>query len=203
MNAASYLRSRRPYSLALLKPPDQVGVALLFMVIEIPVLLLLASYFNAVIPSEYGVPKPWYFPCSPIFRWCSSSNDESEDQKKKKSAESQQENGTASAASATTSTDHSHPIEIINGEPFLEHELTEAEKEAPGAPEEDADVKVERKRVLTNDFDASRTPLLLVGMRKVYGGRAGKGPKVAVKDVTYAVQEGVIFGLLGPNGAGG
>jgi ABC-type multidrug transport system ATPase subunit len=39
-------------------------------------------------------------------------------------------------------------------------------------------------------------------MRKVYAGRGGAGPKLAVKDVTFAVEKGITFGLLGPNGAG-
>ncbi|KAI8606813.1 P-loop containing nucleoside triphosphate hydrolase protein, partial [Chytriomyces sp. MP71] len=39
-------------------------------------------------------------------------------------------------------------------------------------------------------------------MKKVYPGRKGLGPKIAVRDVTFAEERGVIFGLLGPNGAG-
>lgn len=66
---------------------------------------------------------------------------------------------------------------------------------------EDQDVSAERERVLSNSFDP-KSPLIMKRMRKVYGGRGGLGPKLAVKDVTFAVEEGLIFGLLGPNGAG-
>ena len=65
---------------------------------------------------------------------------------------------------------------------------------------EDADVKKERERVLDSKFNPSLYPLVMKNMRKVYAGRGGLGPKVAVKDVTFAVEEGVTFGLLGPNG---
>lgn len=66
---------------------------------------------------------------------------------------------------------------------------------------EDADVKQERDRVLQSKFDP-RSPLVLKGMRKVYATRMGAPPKKAVKDVTFAVENGLVFGLLGPNGAG-
>ncbi|KAI8925004.1 hypothetical protein BC831DRAFT_550956 [Entophlyctis helioformis] len=66
---------------------------------------------------------------------------------------------------------------------------------------EDADVKAERARVDDQKYDPA-SPLVMKHMRKVYAGRGGAGPKLAVKDVTFAVEEGIVFGLLGPNGAG-
>ena len=45
-------------------------------------------------------------------------------------------------------------------------------------------------------------PLIMKNMRKLYAGRGGVGPKLAVKDVTLAVEKNTVFGLLGPNGAG-
>lgn len=60
---------------------------------------------------------------------------------------------------------------------------------------EDADVKAERERIKSGNYDHD-CPLVLNGMRKTYGS------KLAVKDATFAVDRGVVFGLLGPNGAG-
>jgi ABC-type glutathione transport system ATPase component len=67
---------------------------------------------------------------------------------------------------------------------------------------EDLDVKQERKRIFAPEFKYDDHTLVLKNMRKVYGGRGGAGPKLAVKDVTLAIERGVTFGLLGPNGAG-
>ncbi|PVU86199.1 hypothetical protein BB561_006788 [Smittium simulii] len=61
---------------------------------------------------------------------------------------------------------------------------------------EDSDVKEERRRVL-NGENIDNSPLVLRRVRKVYD-----SGKVAVKDVTFAVDRGNILGLLGPNGAG-
>ncbi|MBV9850856.1 MAG: ABC transporter ATP-binding protein [Armatimonadetes bacterium] len=39
-------------------------------------------------------------------------------------------------------------------------------------------------------------------LRKVYGGRFGRAPFVAVQDLSLQVPRGQVFGFLGPNGAG-
>lgn len=39
-------------------------------------------------------------------------------------------------------------------------------------------------------------------LRKVYGGKMGKTPFVAVHDLSFSVERGQVFGFLGPNGAG-
>ncbi|OUM61278.1 hypothetical protein PIROE2DRAFT_20970 [Piromyces sp. E2] len=77
------------------------------------------------------------------------------------------------------------------------------EKEAQAAERlEDDDVKAERKRVLSGKYDP-KCPLVVKNVRKEYAPREkGGDPHVAVHSVTFAVEEGVVFGLLGPNGAG-
>ncbi|KAI9356786.1 hypothetical protein DFJ73DRAFT_758520 [Zopfochytrium polystomum] len=70
------------------------------------------------------------------------------------------------------------------------------------AGNEDEDVIAERQRVDSNQHPAD-APIVISHLRKVYASRApGSPPKVAVKDVTFAAESGLVFGLLGPNGAG-
>ena len=77
------------------------------------------------------------------------------------------------------------------------------DKEAENAKYlEDDDVRDERERILSGDYDHS-SPLVIKNIRKEYKPRVKGGePHVAVHSVTFGVEEGVVFGLLGPNGAG-
>ncbi|OMH81975.1 ABC transporter A family member 9 [Zancudomyces culisetae] len=74
--------------------------------------------------------------------------------------------------------------------------------EDPGALDEeelkleDQDVKNERSRIIDGKYPRD-SPLILRRVRKVY-----PGGKLAVKDISFAISKGDIFGLLGPNGAG-
>ncbi|RKP20028.1 hypothetical protein ROZALSC1DRAFT_28441 [Rozella allomycis CSF55] len=63
---ASSSDSMPPYSMSKVIPGDEVSNAMIALVVEIFVYALLASYLSAVLPSEYGVRKKWYFPISII-----------------------------------------------------------------------------------------------------------------------------------------
>eukprot|EP00929_Paragymnodinium_shiwhaense_P046547 TRINITY_DN23705_c0_g1_i1.p1 TRINITY_DN23705_c0_g1~~TRINITY_DN23705_c0_g1_i1.p1 ORF type:complete len:1941 (+),score=414.00 TRINITY_DN23705_c0_g1_i1:131-5953(+) len=65
---------------------------------------------------------------------------------------------------------------------------------------EDADVMAERERVQSGSADNEM--VVLRGLRKVYPGRSGVPPKVAVHGMHFAISEGECFGYLGMNGAG-
>ncbi|CAL5351927.1 hypothetical protein CsSME_00039457 [Camellia sinensis var. sinensis] len=62
-------------------------------------------------------------------------------------------------------------------------------------PDEDVDVQAERNRVLSDSTD--NAIIYLRNLWKVY-----HGTKVAVRSLTFSVQEGECFGFLGTNGAG-
>ncbi|KAJ3058532.1 hypothetical protein HK102_010453, partial [Quaeritorhiza haematococci] len=99
-----------------------------------------------------------------------------------------------------TETAFSHPFISYKASPSIPIPI----EDALDNPLEDADVRAERDRVYRKAYprDPSQTPLVMRDMRKIYPSRGGLGPKVAVKGVTLAVEEGIVFGLLGPNGAG-
>ncbi|KAJ3368547.1 hypothetical protein HDU91_000493 [Kappamyces sp. JEL0680] len=68
------------------------------------------------------------------------------------------------------------------------------------AEKEDEDVRHERERIANGEYP-SDAPLVMQGMRKEYTAMNGKS-KLAVKDVSFSVDNHTVFGLLGPNGAG-
>ncbi|KAL5033545.1 hypothetical protein BDV3_000517 [Batrachochytrium dendrobatidis] len=168
LNKASYAGSLQPYKLSMIRPGNEVGNAIIFMGVGVFVYLTLAIYLAAVLPSEFGVRRPWHFPVTDTIR-------------------------KIKAARFAKDSDGIHTAEA---ELALSIQVDESETQY-----EDEDVKAERNRILSRNFDAT-SPLILSHMRKVYSGRGGAGPKLAVKDVTFAVEEGIVFGLLGPNGAG-
>lgn len=52
-------------------PEDNMtlGIVLLMLIVDAILYMLLSLYFEAVLPGEYGIPQPWYFPCTSTF-WC-------------------------------------------------------------------------------------------------------------------------------------
>lgn len=68
-----------------------------------------------------------------------------------------------------------------------------------GAPL-DRQVQLEKERVESGSADEEM--VVLKGLRKVFPGRQGAPPKVAVEEMYFGIPEGECFGYLGLNGAG-
>ena len=166
LNRSTFNPSLLPYSISMLKPGNEVFTALGYMAIEVPIYLLLAYYFEHILPTEFGVRRPWYFPFESIISFFNTSTRSKKEQGQK------------------------------------EEEMAISIKIDPVETQfEDADVKKERARVVDSSFiGGPEYPLVMKNMRKVYAGRGGQGPKLAVKDVSFAIEKDIIFGLLGPNG---
>lgn len=55
---------------------DFTFAAVVFLLLwDMVLYLLIALYIEGVFPGEFGIPRPWYFPCSPKF-WCGAAKEE-------------------------------------------------------------------------------------------------------------------------------
>lgn len=66
---------------------------------------------------------------------------------------------------------------------------------------EDEDVIEERRRILSGDVPTT-AQVIINGIQKEYEGRYGQPKKLALKGVSFFIDENECFGLLGGNGAG-
>ncbi|ORX81188.1 hypothetical protein BCR32DRAFT_232892 [Anaeromyces robustus] len=166
-----------PYQLHNFIPGDRVFTATMFFIVDFFVLLALAFYFNAILPQEYGSHKPWHLNIFKRFK-----------KNKKYRDDYSLDDG---------SIDEQSMISHHQEGPFYNEKEEEEAKIL-----EDDDVRAERNRVLSGNYDHN-SPLIIKNIRKEYEPRVkGENPHVAVRSATFAVEEGIVFGLLGPNGAG-
>ena len=70
----------------------------------------------------------------------------------------------------------------------------------PNEDVEEADVHAERIKIRKGRY-SDDTPLVVHNLSKTYDA-SSKVPKEAVRNISFEVGNGVVFGLLGPNGAG-
>ncbi|RIA92292.1 P-loop containing nucleoside triphosphate hydrolase protein [Glomus cerebriforme] len=61
VNTASIQPTSHPYKLSDLVLGNKVLTAIIYMIVEYFIILLLIAYLTKVLPSEYGVHKPWHY----------------------------------------------------------------------------------------------------------------------------------------------
>eukprot|EP00833_Pecoramyces_ruminatium_P016780 jgi/Orpsp1_1/1190812/evm.model.d7180000081355.1 len=178
LSSSAILKDNPAYQMHNFRPGNSVFNATMILIADFIILCLLALYFSAVLPQEYGTHQPWHL--NIIYRIKNLLR------RKKGLEEVPVENDDSIGSSLN-----------LMQNPFYSEEEAEEAKAL-----EDDDVRAERKRVLTNHYEHG-SPLVVKNFRKEYPPRnSGEHPHVAVRSVTFAVEEGSVFGLLGPNGAG-
>lgn len=63
---------REPYRMSDLVAGDPVSTCMLFLLFGSLLFFALMVYLSLVIPTEFGVPKPWHFPISESYKWIRS-----------------------------------------------------------------------------------------------------------------------------------
>lgn len=188
-------------------PVDNVTFAetLLMLAVDTVLYLALGWYFDNVIPQEFGVAKPWYFPVSPDY-WCGEGGmcpmrtqppaDYDNDGRQRIPS------GTSSVTSAGMEDESDRGVELRGKKPLL--------AAADGAGEGLSPVgtaKQGRRGAVIEGVGSHLKQLANQGRNiKVRGLRkefdTPDGIKVAVDDLDIDMYEGQVFALLGLNGAG-
>lgn len=73
--ALSYISGSQWHNLFKAGSPDDtltLGLVFVMLIIDTFLYLLIALYFEAILPGEYGIPKPWYFLFTRNF-WCNET----------------------------------------------------------------------------------------------------------------------------------
>jgi len=155
----------------------QILVLTIMLFLEAIFLLLLAVYLEQVIPKQYGVPKHPLFPLKYLWGLF----------KKKK-------------PSIVADIENAEKVSLIkknNYELLHQEEGEEITKDEELEDDEDLDVRNERLKVETRNYDKN-SPIIIENLHKKYSGY----DKIAIKNLTLSITKGECFGLLGPNGAG-
>lgn len=133
---------RLPYQMSDLQGNDPVLTIILYLLVEFFLLIAFLTYFSMVIPSEFGVPKPWYFIFTEPYEYARKYFGNSK--KETKSLESE--------------IDEEKIDEIL----YKSDKLDELE---------DEDAKAEREKVknINKNQAANEYPVVVKNIRKVYG----------------------------------
>lgn len=166
-----------------------VQQALYYMAADAVLYMLVALYLSAVIPGEFGVPQPWWFPLSPAtwdpVGFGGRSFFEAWSAFLKGARHAPRSNNKSSLNNDETS------ASLIRGG---DEELSALKNEPASGP------NFEAPSTALLDLGRAGRGLAVRGMRKAFD--TPDGVKLAVAGVDLDMYEGQIFALLGHNGAG-
>ena len=170
-----------------------VRSALFFMAFDAVAYMALALYLAAIVPGEYGVPQPWWFPLSPA-TWDPSGYGglgfwDAWAAFRKGSRHATHPRSTQFGGGAATSLMRGEV-----GEDGLSAEVSALVSELASGP------NFEAPSSALCDLGRVGRSLAVRGMRKTFD--TPDGVKLAVSGVDLDMYEGQIFALLGHNGAG-
>ncbi|ORY65682.1 hypothetical protein LY90DRAFT_223782 [Neocallimastix californiae] len=230
LSSEAVSKNNPAYQLHNFHPGNRVFNTTMILIFDFFLFCILAFYLSAVLPQEYGKHQPWHLNIiRRIKKWAkwikrktiegkkggrngergkdesrdlnmNNDNDNDNDNNNGNDNDNDNDNNNGNDNdndNDNVSSDDSDLEVNLKDNPFY----TEEEAEEAKALEDD-DVRAERERVLSGHY-VHGSPLVIKNIRKEYPPRSkGGNPHVAVHSVTFAVEEGIVFGLLGPNGAG-
>ncbi|KAI3643918.1 hypothetical protein MP228_010082 [Amoeboaphelidium protococcarum] len=166
---------RQPYKMSDLTGNDPILTIIGILIAQAFAIVALTAYLNAILPSEFGVAKKWYFIFTEPYKYI-------QDYLKNKNAQKNVD-------------EESTPMNARSDQ-FV---LPEKDQKLLSETEDQA-AKAERQKVLSLPMNAAtyaQYPLIVKEIRKQYG-----TGKVANVSMCLAVEKGIVFGLLGSNGCG-
>ena len=79
INGSAIEQSSPGYKLSNFRPGDRVFTVTMMLIVEFFILILLAVYFNAIIPQEYGAHQPWHLNIFRRLRKCCGGRNENDE----------------------------------------------------------------------------------------------------------------------------
>lgn len=155
--------------------------------------MLLALYFERVVPSEWGTSQKWYFPVQPSF-WCPKRIQVPSSQVKRTKGGDASVNGKAQSLLHATDLHNSSDDGTMRDEP-LGDEHAFASPSAPGLAGNASGFIEPVSDSLKDDLGVS-----IRGLRRTFASDSGAPEQVAVVGMNLDLYSGQILALLGHNG---
>jgi hypothetical protein len=121
----------QPYTISMVVPGDEVFSAIIAMLLQILILGVLSLYLSLVLPSEFGIQRPWHFPITDLIklvkRW--RFGDVADNAETALTTDAEAAEMLDHVRTPLTRTAHTHPYTHVHAQGHL-HAPREREREA-------------------------------------------------------------------------